>query len=118
MTDKWEYAAGHQGLSGDWVNDLEPTTFELASRDLFRMTLTYGEQDWTHDLRIIKRSDRHPPWQPVNDHAAEVVADTLEEIAGQFGVHGSNIIQGADLHRILNRVARALVPREIQEYDE
>lgn len=118
---RWEYAVGHQSLNSEWSSDTDSTTFEAASRDLIRLTLIFGHEDWAHDLRVIKRSEKSPGWRPVHDHAAELLAEAMADVAGQFSANGRNIMQGVDLHRMFNRLSKsvaATLPSVSQEFDQ
>ena len=117
--EQWEYAVGHSGLSGEWDNDTDPTTFELASRDLIEQTILYGHEDWADDLRIVKRSIRHAHWQPVVDHAAELLAEALGEVARNVSRAHSSASPSKTVAHYLALVAKAVSPNtETEEYDK
>lgn len=98
--NKWEYAVGHFSPIGEWVEDEEVRPhFEQAVADLPRAHAAYGNEDWLagSPLRIVKRCERYPKWQPVNDHAAEVLAEVLADLARGFRRIGQSVPQGDDL---------------------
>lgn len=116
----WEYAVGHQRLDDTWSNDTDPGVFEVASRDLIKHQIQFGDEDWATDLRIVKRSDRHLDWQPVDDHAAELLVEVLEEIRLDFATIDSGIVQGSDVAKVFRKralVLRNTLPNQNQEYD-
>lgn len=115
--ERWEYAVGHERLNDTWTNDTEPGTFEAASKSLIQREIKFGDEDWAGDQCIVKRSDRFPEWQPVHDHAAELLAEVLTDIALRFASNGNDIMQGKDLNRVIKHVAFGLRPTQTEEYD-
>ncbi|AZS06712.1 hypothetical protein HOU95_gp095 [Streptomyces phage Hiyaa] len=117
---RWEYAVGHQRLDDTWTNDTDPATFEVARRDLIIQQIQHGDEDWAHDLRVIKRGDHQLDWTPVYDHAAELLVEVLEGVRLDFATIGSGIVQGSDVARIFKKRAQVLrntLPNQNQEYD-
>lgn len=116
--ESWEYAVGHSGLSGKWDNDTDPTSFELASRDLIAQTILFGGEDWAYNLRVVRRSYRHPAWIPVQDHAAELLAETLGNIAKDLNRTSPRVPPTQAMAYVLATAAKALVPKNTpEEYD-
>lgn len=120
--ERWEYAIGEQGMDeSTWHVDTEGlATYEAANRALMRTMIQGRNSDWLGDPQIIKRSDRHPHWQPVHDHAAEVLAEVLEDIRLDFGTIGSGIVQGSDVAKIFRKralIVRNTLPNQNEEYD-
>lgn len=116
----WEYAAGHQSLDDSWVPSSEPGTYEKARTDLEIMTRRHEDESWMISPSILRRSERQPEWQPVHDHAAEVLAEVLEDLRHDFTLFGAGIIQGTDITQIMRRRAQAIrntLPNQNQEYD-
>lgn len=118
--EKWEYAFGTadwRSYPEGWQADSDPGTYEDAQIALMR---ALAKDDPTSDYSlnspcIVKRSDRHLVWQPVKDHAAELLAETLTEIADRFGRTPSSVIKGRDLYAAIRRVAHALTPQNNPE---
>lgn len=116
--ERWEYAAGYEDLNGDFVASTEPGTFEKARLDLDVMVRRHEDEDWMITPSIIRRSDRHPLWQRVNDHAAELLAEVLEDLRLDFGTHGAGIMQGSDLAQVFKKRAHLLNPNPTEEFDQ
>lgn len=118
--ERWEYAAGYadtRSVDDAWTNNSDPTTFEQAMRDFAHMIAEHGDESWVIDPCVVKRSDRYPDWAKVEDHAAELLAEALADLALRFAANGNDIMQGKDLSRILKRVAQGLKPDNVEEYD-
>lgn len=120
--ERWQYAIGEQGMDESWHIDVEGLPdYEAATRALTRYLVESRNSDWTQDPQIVKRSDRHPAWQPVKDHAAELLAEVLEAVRLDFATIGSGIVQGSDVAKIFRK--RALILRNVtdlqgtEEYD-
>lgn len=115
--DNWEYASGYELMEG-FTNHGESTTFEQAQRDLNRLIATHGEEGWVIGPCVVKRSSRYPSWQPVKDHAAELLAEVLEDLRYNFAVHGAGIMQGSDLAKVFKKTAQLINPNKpTEEYD-
>lgn len=114
--EQWEYASGYELLDG-FTNHGEPTTFERAQRDLNRLISVHGDENWVINPCVVKRSTRYPNWTPVHDHAAELLAEVLTDIALKFAPNGNDIMQGKDLNRVIKHVAFSLRPVSTEEYD-
>lgn len=120
--ENWEYAAGtlnSYAIGTVWTDQSTPGTFEAARLALDKLIREEGDADWVIDPCIIKRSDRHPAWARVNDHAAELLAEVLADVANDSGVHGAGIIQGSDLYKIFKKVAHLIsnkLPQNVEEY--
>lgn len=117
--ERWEYASGYELMEG-FTNNGEPTTFEQAQRDLAGMIAAHGNEHWVINPCVVKRSSRYPSWQPVIDHAAELLVEVLEAIRLDFGVIGAGIVQGSDVAKIFRKralVLRNTLPNQNQEYD-
>lgn len=124
--EKWEYAFGTSDWRAypdpEWQAESEPGSYADAEVALVR-ALAADDPASDYSLRepcIVRRSDRHPRWQPVKDHAAELLAEVLAEVA-QYGhrTH-TNVIQGTDLKHLFGEMARALDPGRTetnQEFD-
>lgn len=116
--ERWEYAAGYQSIDDSWVPSSEPGTYEKARTELDVMMCRLEDHDWSISPSVIRRSDRHPTWQLVNDHAAELLAEVLTDIALRFASNGNDIMQGKDLNRVIKHVAFGLRPTQTEEYGE
>ena len=119
--ERWEYAAGHEDLNGNFVASTEPGTYEKARIDLDVMMRRHEDEDWMITPAIIKRSDRHPTWARVHDHAAELLAEIVHDMAYRFSNFGAGIIQGYDLVKTLRKVAEGVsdkLPQNVEEYGE
>lgn len=114
--ERWEYAAGYQSIDDSWIASSEPGMFEKARADFDVMVRR--NEDWMTSPSIIRRSDRHSQWQPVHDHAAELLAEVLTDIALRFASNGNDIMQGKDLNRVIKHVAFGLRPTQTEEYGE
>lgn len=115
--ERWEYAAGYQTTSDEWRVFDSPGTFEHASAKLRALELESRGDGWATNPCVVKRSDRRPQWQPVHDHAAELLAEVLTDIALRFASNGNDIMQGKDLNRVIKHVAFGLRPTQTEEYD-
>lgn len=119
--ERWEYAAGHQSFDDSWIPSSEPGTYEKARTDLEVMVRRHEDEAWMISPSILRRSDRHLDWQPVDDHAAELLAEVLEEIRLDFATIGAGIVQGRDVAKIFRKLAlivRNTLPNQNQEYNE
>lgn len=116
--ERWEYAVGQEGLDGTWQTDTDPlSSYEAAQRAFTRLLIEHRSSEWLIDPQILKRSERHPVWTPVVDHAAELLAEVLEEMADKFGRLGDGIVQGTDVKAICTHIARSTGTEQSQEYD-
>lgn len=117
--ETWEYAVGQEGLDGTWETDTEPTPhYEAAQRAFARLLIEHRNDEWLIDPQILKRSERHPVWTPVLDHAAELLAEVLEDLRLDFATHGAGIMQGVDLAKVFRKRARLINPdKSVEEYD-
>lgn len=118
--EQWEYAAGYQNTSDEWRVFDVPGTFEHASQKLRALEWESREEGWATNPCIVKRSEVHPQWTPVHDHAAELLAEAVQDMAYQFGNFGAGIIQGYDLVKTLRKVAQGIsrtLPQNTEEYD-
>lgn len=121
--DDWKYAVG----TADWRTaeqgvynvQTEPTCYEDARTALERLLREQGQEDWVVSPCIIRRSERHPLWIKVNDHAAELLADVLAAVAYEFRSIGGGIVQGDDVFRVLIKQSRRVVggSAEPKEFD-
>lgn len=115
--ERWEYASGYELMEG-FTNNGEPTTFEQAQRDLAGMIAAHGNEHWVINPCVVKRSSRYPSWQPVIDHAAELLTEVLEDLRMDFAVFGVGIMQGSDLSKVFKKRAQLLNPnKSTEEYD-
>jgi hypothetical protein len=115
--ENWEYASGYELMEG-FTNNGDPTTFEQAQRDLAGMIAAHGNEHWVINPCVVKRSSRYPNWTPVVDHAAEVLAEVLEDLRFDFAAHGVGIMQGSDLAKVFRKRAQLTNPeRHVEEYD-
>lgn len=117
----WEYAAGYQDLNDKFVASTEPGTYEKARIDLDTMIRRHEDEDWMIAPSIIRRCDRYPEWQQVDDHAAELLAEVFADASLDFGVHGAGIMQGSDLAKALRKIALNIknkLPQRTEEYGE
>ena len=122
--ERWEYAAGTLDTRSEgtnWNSQSDPnTTFERARLDLLNLMAAHGDEDWVIDPCVIKRSDRHPTWAKVHDHAAELLAEAMHEVALDFAVYGAGVMQGSDLAKVFKKVSYLIsnkLPQDNQEYD-
>lgn len=116
--ENWQYAAGTQNVYAVgtvWTDQSTPGTFEEARLALDKLIREEGGDDWVIDPCIIKRSDRHPAWVRVHDHAAELLAEALTDIALGFAANGNDIMQGKDLSRVVKRVSFTIGPNKSNE---
>lgn len=117
----WEYAAGYQAIDDSWVPSSETGTYEKAQLALHFMMSRHEDEDWMTSPSILKRCDRYPIWQRVDDHAAELLAEVFADASLDFGVHGAGIMQGSDLSKILRKIALNIknkLPQRTEEYGE
>jgi len=123
--EKWEYAFGTEDLRAwpgpQWDNHSEPGTYADAE---IAMARALAADDPTSDYSlagpcIIKRSERHPAWRPVKDHAAELLAEALLEVAHTFRREGRAVMQGNDLYAAFASLTRQLNPQtdDPREFD-
>lgn len=119
--ENWQYAYGQEDWRAypgpKWTNDSEPGTYAQAEIALMRAIV---QDDPTSDYSlhspcILRRSDRHPEWQPVKDHAAELLAEMLGDLRLDFGVHGASVMQGSDLAKVFAKRAHLLNPNHSSE---
>lgn len=119
--EKWEYAIGDQGMTpGYWHIDIEGLPdYEAATRALTRAIMAQQGTDWVNDPQIVKRCDRYPEWQPVKDHAAELLAEATLEVAHEFRRVGQGVVQGNDLYAVFAKLAAQINPNteNPQEFD-
>ncbi|QNJ57676.1 hypothetical protein SEA_KEANU_71 [Streptomyces phage Keanu] len=123
--ERWEYAAGEEDWRAypgpKWENRSEPGTFEAAQVALTRLL---AAEDPTSDYSmhgpcVVKRSERYPDWQPVRDHAAELLAEALLEVAHDFRRVGQGVVQGNDLYRALAKITAQMntTAQDPREFD-
>jgi hypothetical protein len=122
--ENWEYAFGVRDLRSvedAWTNNSDPGTYAEAE---IALTRALAKDDPTSDYSlngpcIVKRSSRHPEWQPVRDHAAELLSEAMGDVFLSFAALGPNVLQGNDLNRVFRRLAFALRPdnQTNQEFD-
>lgn len=124
--ERWEYAFGQEDYRAHpgkkWTADSEPGTYAEAERAMIRaLAADDPTSDYSlHSACIVKRSERHSEWAPVHDHAAELLAEVVHDMAYQFSNYGSGIMQGTDLVKTLRKVAQGVkntLPQNIEEYD-
>lgn len=119
--ERWEYGIGTEGMDGSWIADTEGIeTYEAANRALIRTMIESRNSDWLDDPHVLKRSERHPAWTPVYDHAAELLVEALEGVRLDFATIGAGIVQGSDVAKIFKKRAQILrntLPNQSQEYD-
>lgn len=118
--ENWTYAAGYQSIDNSWVPSSEPGTYEKAQIDLGVMMRRHEDEDWLSTPSIVKQSPVHPGWQPVHDHAAELLAETLMDMRYDFARHGTSIMQGRDLAQIFHKLSKLVsnkLPQTNEEYD-
>lgn len=120
---RWEYAAGEEDWRAypgpKWENRSEPGTFEAAQVALMRLLAAEDPQsDYAmHGPCVIKRCEAQSEWQPVRDHAAELLVELLKDMASNFGRLGDGIVQGTDIKAICTHLARGMSTEPNQEYD-
>lgn len=115
----WEYAAGYQAIDDSWVPSSEVGTYERAQLALNFMVTRHEDEDWMIMPSILKRSDRHPTWHPVHDHAAELLAEVMLDTSKDFAVYGAGVMQGSDLAKVFKKIAHLIsnkLPQENEEY--
>lgn len=116
----WEYAAGYDRVDNTFTNWSDPTTYEQARVDLDRLLRDHGDEGWVINPCVVRRGERHINWQPVYDHAAELLVEVLEGLRMDFAVIGAGIVQGSDVAKIFRKRAQILrntLPNQNQEYD-
>jgi hypothetical protein len=123
--EKWEYAFGledwraHPGPK--WSAESEPGTYADAEVALARaLAADDPTSDYSlHGPCVVKRSERYPEWQPVKDHAAELLAEAALEVAHEFRRVGRDVVQGNDLYAVFAKIANQINPstENPQEYD-
>lgn len=122
--EQWEYAFGVENWRADpteWTNESEPGTYAAAELALMRAVAADDPMsDYSlHGPCIVRRSIRYPRWQPVVDHAAELLAEVLGEIAKDVNrAHPRDTSPSKTVAFYLARAAKALDPKpETEEYD-
>lgn len=124
--EKWEYAYGLEDWRAypgpKWTAESTPGTYAQAEIALMRAlaaddpTSDYG----LHGPCIVKRSENNPEWVPVQDHAAELLAEVLEDLRIDFAFLGAGIMQGKDIAKSFRKRAQMLIgerPVKKQEFD-
>lgn len=117
--EKWEYAAGEQRFD-EWVERSAPGTYEDARTELARLLAADDPQSDYSMIApcVVKRCARYPEWQPVKDHAAELLAELLEDLRRDFAPNGASSMQGRDLAAVFAKRAKLLNPnRNPEEFD-
>lgn len=121
--EDWEYAAGtcdwRSGEADHWTAHSNPGSFENARLALNKIIHESGDETWVIDPCIVRRSERYPTWQKVEDHSAELLAEAMLEIAHTFRRVGPGVVQGNDLYAAFVAVTRKLSPttNDPREFD-